>query len=209
MRTFQHVDTVEQAQAHRWPLDVLIAGAREGKDAHIGELFRRFHEDLYAPLYGVAPDVAWDAVSETFLELPRHLERYTDDGRFLGWLRVLAWNRARTLRRSIARKREVEFPESWDRARTGTPMRTMEADMVRRELLSVLTPQEREFWTAYENGLSSVELGERFGKSANAIDQWRFRVRAKLQKRAAALQLAPGAWPTPSPARTRRDASAD
>jgi RNA polymerase sigma factor (sigma-70 family) len=206
MPRLEPVGSTAAAQAHRWPLATLIEGARLGKDAHIGELCRRFQSDLYATLFSVAPDVAWDAISETLMALPRLLQQYEDDGKFLAWLRVLVWNRARTIRRSHARRREEEIPEGWDPARTGSPMRTVEADMMRRQLLEILTPEEQRMWEQFEAGASSSDVALALGKTPNAVDQWRYRVRQKLQKRARALLLAPHAWPISSQARTRREA---
>jgi RNA polymerase sigma-70 factor (ECF subfamily) len=73
----------------------LVAKARAGDRAAIGELYRRFAPSVHAVLLSrLPPSEAQDAVHDVFVLVQERLASLAEDGAFGGWIHVIARNLA-------------------------------------------------------------------------------------------------------------------
>jgi RNA polymerase sigma-70 factor (ECF subfamily) len=165
-------------------LDVaaLLAGAREGKNAHIGELQRRFGPALLTAIKAAAGDRAQEVVNDTFMSLPRKLASYTDDGRFDRWLYVVAFNIARSGGRAARRyERDAPLEDAPDPSREASAVARTEEKELLTLALRVLPESEREAWLLHFEGYEPADIGEKLGISANAAAVRVHRARKRLK----------------------------
>ena len=161
----------------------LLAGRRPcARNAHIGQLMRRHGPRLRERLAGFADALTEDVVVDTFLALPQALITYREDGRFEQWLLSVAFNIARTRRRSrIRHDRRFE-----DTEREGVRSPSAAAKIDEAEWLELasrqLSPAEREVWFLNYQGHTRDEIAETLHIKPAAVDVRLHRARARLEK---------------------------
>jgi RNA polymerase sigma-70 factor (ECF subfamily) len=86
--------------------EVLLAAFREGDATGFAELMQRYHRELFHFLIRFTGDrtAAEDVFQETFLQVHQSAEQFDPQRRFRPWLFTIAANKARDLRRSMARR---------------------------------------------------------------------------------------------------------
>lgn len=178
-----HFTTSYQIAARTLAFEELLAGAREGNNAYIGELQRRFGPALLAAIRHVAADKAQEVVDDTFMALPRKLAGYVDDGRFDKWLYVVAYNIARSANRSTHRRREEPVGEMpVDAGRDASAIARVEEGEIMAYAMRVLPDSEREAWLLHFQGYEPADIGQMLGISANSAAVRVHRAKKKLQK---------------------------
>lgn len=179
----EHLSTTHQLLVRDLAFPLLIDGARQGKNAHIGELQRRFGGALLDAIRPVAGERAQEVVDDTFMSLPRKLGAYVDDGRFDRWLYVVAYNLARSSNRSARRHdREASLEDAPDPAREPSAMARTEEAEVLTLAMRVLPESEREAWLLHYQGSESADIAQRLGISANAAAVRVHRARKRLME---------------------------
>jgi RNA polymerase sigma factor (sigma-70 family) len=152
-------------------LEQLITRARERSAAAVGELRVRFGIDLETKigrLGSLAREHAGDVVNDVFLALPDRLQGYAEDGRFEQWLYRQAFNRWRTIRRTLrADRHESSDLASFTGRALSAPIR-IDLDLLRERALQLLTESEREVWLLAVEGFPPREIGEMLGITPNA-----------------------------------------
>ncbi|HEY0778052.1 MAG TPA: sigma-70 family RNA polymerase sigma factor [Gemmatirosa sp.] len=185
MRELRHVPTAEQLLSYSWPLDALVAGARDGKDAHVGELARRFGDRLLARLYALSPTLAGEIVTDTFMALPDKLVHYDDRGKFEPWLMGVAVHLLRTRRRSEDRRRETTgSSELRNVPGSRIPGRTLEQQEIVEQLLGALPARQRQVWELLETGFTPAEVAAMLTLDVNNVYQLKNRARKTLRRAA-------------------------
>lgn len=187
MRELEHVLTSDQLMAHTWTLDQLIAGARAGKDAHVGELYRRFGDRVHARLYRISPRLADEVLDDTFMALPTKLEGYREAGKFDAWLMRVAVNLLRTRRRSEVRLRETTGSSDLRGLGGGRVPGSFERREIIQRLLECLPNDQRLVWEQLEQGYSPAEVADALGTTVTNVYQ--LKCRAKQQLRRAAREM--------------------
>jgi RNA polymerase sigma-70 factor (ECF subfamily) len=179
----QHMTTTHQVLARGLPFADLLAGARVGNNAHIGELQRRYGAALLSAIKHTAGERAQEVVDDTFMSLPKKLRGYVDDGRFDKWLFVVAYNIARSSNRSSRRHREEFFPEPpVDAGRDASAIARADEKEILAEAMRVLPDSEREAWLLHFQGYEPSEIGEMLGISANSASVRIHRAKKKLRE---------------------------
>jgi RNA polymerase sigma factor (sigma-70 family) len=187
MQLFQHVPTADELRVYHLPDAELIAGAREGKDAHIGVLRHKYGPLVYEAAARIAPGAASEVVDDVFLELPRLLTGYTtEEGKFVRWLRQAVRFRAQTAARSARarERRETPFP-SGDILPAGarTLGRSAEEREIRERVLGELGAREREVCELFAAGYKHAEIAARLGISEANSQQIVSRAKKRLLAR--------------------------
>lgn len=160
----------------------LLEGARARGNAHIGELMRRHGPQLRVQLAGYAGDLTEEVVVDTFLSLPKALAAYREEGRFDKWLFSVAFNIARTRRRSrIRHERHFEDTEREGVRLPSAAAKIDEAEWVQRASHS-LSPAEREVWFLSYQGHTRDEIAETLRIKPSAVDVRLHRARTRLEK---------------------------
>lgn len=178
----EHLSTTHQLLVRGLEVGALLQGAREGKNAHIGELQRRFGPALLAGIERVAGDRAQEVVNDTFMSLPQKLASYTDDGRLDRWLYVVAFNIARTKGRSARRhEREAPLDAAPERSREPSAVARTEEKEILTLALRVLPESEREAWLLHFEGFEPADIAERLGITPNAAAVRVHRARKRLR----------------------------
>jgi RNA polymerase sigma factor (sigma-70 family) len=171
---------------HRLPVGDLIAGAREGKDAHVGELRRRFGPAVYASAFRAYPRGVSEIVDDVFLKLPELLQRYDDRERFQSWIVTVALNVVRSRRRDDRRRLERQVGDSAiaDLPVGGrSPGKSLEFADLRERLLEALDERQRTAWEMFESGHPHREIAEALGVDENNSQQIVYRAKQKLRVR--------------------------
>jgi RNA polymerase sigma-70 factor, ECF subfamily len=179
----EHMTTSHQLLVRGMTFDDLLAGAREGKNAHIGELQRRFGGPLLEAIRHTAGERAQDVVNDTFMSLPKKLRTYTDDGRFDKWLFVVAYNIARSSNRSSRRKTEETFAEPpIDAGRDPSAIARVEERELMSQAMHELPDSEREAWLLHYQGYEPADIGRMLGISANSAAVRVHRAKKRLRE---------------------------
>lgn len=187
MRRFEHVPTEDVLEVRRSSEAELIAGARLGKDAHVGALRERYGPLVRDVAETVAPTAATEVVDDVFLAMPRLLAGYTSEqGKFVAWLRQVVRSRARTVARSIRarERREVTLPsQDLHAAHSRTFGRTAEEREVKDRVLNQLGERERAVCELFAAGYRHAEIGTRLGITEANSQQIVSRVKKRLLAR--------------------------
>lgn len=179
----EHLSTTHQMLVRSLEVGELIAGARLAKNAHIGELQRRFGPALLQAIRHTAGERAQDVVNDTFMSLPRKLAGYVDDGRFDRWLFVVAYNIARSSNRSTRRKREETFAEPpIDAGRDSSAIARIEEREVMMHVMRDLPDSEREAWLLHYQGYDPADIGRMLGISSNSASVRVHRAKRRLRE---------------------------
>ncbi|MBK8246790.1 MAG: sigma-70 family RNA polymerase sigma factor [Gemmatimonadetes bacterium] len=172
--------TRRQLAIRHLPLPELIAAAREGGNAAIGELVRVYAADIRTRLEGFAGEATDEVITDTFMSLPERLKGYRDEGKFERWLLGVAFNLARTRRRSAFRRERHEGAT----LRDVTRLPSAAARVHEAELMEVaqdeLSPAEREVWFLSYQGFDAASISELLHLKPNVIAVRLHRARARL-----------------------------
>lgn len=177
---------------HTLSLSTLIAGAREGHQAHIGELQRRFSPGLLRILARRDSTVSVEAlVDDVFMKLPMALKSYREQEKFETWLGVLARN---VLIDHQRRRANIPEPVEDDQlhaagAASSPPGVSFERSDLIERLTSPLAPRQREAFLLNLQGYSDQDTAARLGIEANAVAQLLHRARTRVREEAKALGL--------------------
>jgi RNA polymerase sigma-70 factor (ECF subfamily) len=164
----------------------LLAEAKAGGQAAVGELRRRFGANLEARLGRNGPSAserASEIVNDVFLHLPTSLMSYADSGRFEQWLYGLAFNRWRTIRRSILRDRlDSTEPSDMHVEQAATAPVRIDLELLRARAEQLLSEAERDAWLLHVEGFDRSEIGQMLGIAPNAVGVRLDRAKKRLRE---------------------------
>jgi RNA polymerase sigma factor (sigma-70 family) len=147
----------------------LVAAARTGDETALSVLCQRCYFHIHHFLEQLAPAEADDVTQEVFADLGAKLKGYRESGKFLAWLRSVAYNRFRTRRRSIRRRREEPLATDYDLALTDQTAEIFTSEKrALRAATDELPPRLKEAWELYAGGLEPRQIGSALGISAGA-----------------------------------------
>jgi RNA polymerase sigma-70 factor (ECF subfamily) len=199
------------AEAHHHRIEHLLDEARHGSTAAIGSLFESarayllFLANKELPRGLQAKVGASDLVQETAIEAHRDFERFAGSTpeEFYAWLRSILQNNLRDAvrRYEVSQKRDVaketrldclsdrrdnaQTAVSWphDRSRPpdGSIIRREDAAKVEAVLARLPDDYRIVLRMRYWDGLSFQQIGDRFGRSAEAVRKLWYRAVQKLQ----------------------------
>jgi RNA polymerase sigma-70 factor (ECF subfamily) len=173
--------TVQLSLADVDDLAALLRGVREGHNAYIGRLMSLLYDGLRARLQPFAGDDTDEVISDTFLSLPTALSSYTDQGRFEHWLFRVAFNLARTKRRS-QRRFDAKFADSpLEAMRDPSVIGTLTRDQLCELALANLSSAEREVWYLVYQGVPRDEIATILNISVGTVDVRLSRARKRLE----------------------------
>lgn len=173
-------------------VETLVADAKRGDQAAIGELTSRFRPDivryLEITIAKEAPDLmsgmAEDLTQEVFATFARKLQRYEEVGLFRWWLEGVAYNLFRTALRSHLRRRKSLGEDTLITGRDAEASETTSIFSTKKEVLRAvakkLPPADRSSWELFAEGFTPAEIAERLGIKPNAVYQRINRARAQL-----------------------------
>jgi RNA polymerase sigma factor (sigma-70 family) len=138
-RWFEHMNLGEASD------EVLVDAIARGDNAALGELFSRYHKDVYRFLVRLTAKDAHDLddmVQNTFIEVRRSASRYAERSSPRGWLFGIAANVARMrIRKETRRKSALSMFQALPAFRPATPheqtARRQELDIVQTEILAM------------------------------------------------------------------------
>lgn len=169
-----------------------IQSAKEGDEDAYAELVRRHSGGLHRTVARILADdaEAWDVVQMAFLKAWQKLDRYDPRYSFTTWLYRIGTNLAIDLLRSRASRERAHKAGTEHRLRvvgsgegTGAKVDSGEADDVLRQLVGVLTPQQRSAFVLREmEGLETAEVADMLGCSATTVRNHIFQARKALRK---------------------------
>jgi RNA polymerase sigma-70 factor (ECF subfamily) len=169
-----------------------IQSAREGDEDAYAELVRRHSGGLHRAVARILADdaEAWDVVQMAFLKAWQKLDRYDPHYSFTTWLYRIGTNLAIDLLRSRTSRERAHKAGTEHRLRlvgsgegTGARVDSKEADDVLRQLVRVLTPQQRSAFVLREmEGLETAEVAEVLGCSATTVRNHIFQARKSLRR---------------------------
>jgi RNA polymerase sigma factor (sigma-70 family) len=174
------------------PDDAVVAAMTAGDPAGLDSAYRRYADRLYTYARSIVGDDAADVVQETFLIAQERVRQLRDPSRLGPWLYAIARNEC--LRRIRGRKNTVMLAESHEPIHDTDPGRAIHAAQVR-ELVHAaaagLNDGEREvFELTVRHGLSSAEVAEVLGVSANHAHARISRARTQFEGALGALLVA-------------------
>lgn len=169
-----------------------VAAAREGDEEAFAHLVRRHSPGLHRAVARILGDdtEAWDVVQMAFLRAWQRLDRYDDRYSFTTWLYRIGTNLAIDLLRSRSSRERAHKAGTEHRLRLvgdgeSTAARTdrHEADAILREVVVVLTPQQRSAFVLREmQGLETAEVAVILGCSAATVRNHVFQARRTLRR---------------------------
>ncbi|MBK8246784.1 MAG: RNA polymerase sigma factor [Gemmatimonadetes bacterium] len=180
--TLIHLTTGVQVAAASLSDEELIEGARAGYDAYIGALWRRFGPGLLHGIRHVAGDRAEEVVTDVFMTLPHTLTGYTERGAFSKWLFGVAFNIARTRRRSDSRRPEVEWsPAVTEPLREPSAQARIDEKHVLELVMHELSDTLREAFLLSIKGFGPREIARMLDISAEAAAVRVHRARERIE----------------------------
>ncbi|HYG72057.1 MAG TPA: RNA polymerase sigma factor [Actinomycetota bacterium] len=162
------------------PFDRVLAAARAGEGWALAEVFRDLHPRIRRYLKSLAPHLADDVASDTWLDLVRALDRFRGG---VGDLRALAFSIARTrlneMRASGAGDQvDVEAVAAMPSIRTPMPapaadldpaLSALDTDAALERILTLPTEQAEVILLRILGGLTIDEVSRTIGTSARAV----------------------------------------
>jgi len=161
----------------------LVARAKAGDQAAVGELADRFWVEIRDYLRPLAGDAADDVAQQVFLELPRVLKGYEESNRFRAWLRSVAFNKYREWKRKAVTRNRLEQAAAANEGQPTDSTTTLFGSTVKRALRlmkDLLPTGQRKAWELNEQGLPPREIASRLGISAGAVSVRLFHAKTKL-----------------------------
>src|SRR3954447_1197929 len=161
--------------------ETVVARARTGDPAALGELYRAFE----APVYSLARRIcrttedAEDVLQETFFEVCRSIGRYREEGSLWGWVRTIAASKAlMRLRRNKYRDTDELQDEVTGRQREDTALRMdLEAALER------LSETSRAVvWLHDVEGYTHEEIAAMMGKTPSFSKSQLARAHVRLRR---------------------------
>jgi RNA polymerase sigma-70 factor (ECF subfamily) len=169
-----------------------IQSAREGDEDAYAELVRRYSGGLHRAVARILADdtEAWDVVQMAFLKAWQKLDRYDPRYSFTTWLYRIGTNLAIDLLRSRTSRERAHKAGTEHRLRVvgsgegaGARVDSGEADDILRQLVRVLTPQQRSAFVLREmEGLETAEVADVLGCSATTVRNHIFQARKALRR---------------------------
>jgi|JI10StandDraft_1071094.scaffolds.fasta_scaffold16079_13 RNA polymerase sigma factor (sigma-70 family) len=192
----KHVGTSDSVMASTWSLQELLEGARQGLDAHIGEIWSRYERPLLASARARFPRIDDDTLQSCFadviLGLPAALQSYREAGAFDGWLWVML--RHRILQELRRRPNTTDYTSDFENlGAVGHPVGgTMEREEIITRICKRLTPQEAKVWLRAAEGCKPRDIAGSIDADPNAVRVALHRARkVALRVVAEELQLDP------------------
>ncbi len=169
-----------------------VEAARRGDEESFAQLVRRHSPGLHRAVARILGDEteAWDVVQMAFLRAWQRLDRYDDRYSFTTWLYRIGTNLAIDLLRSRSSRERAHKAGTEHRLRLvgqgeGAGARTegREADAILRQVVLVLTPQQRSAFVLREmQGLETAEVAAVLGCSAATVRNHVFQARKALRR---------------------------
>jgi RNA polymerase sigma-70 factor (ECF subfamily) len=169
-----------------------IQSAKEGDEDAYAELVRRHSVGLHRAVARILADEAeaWDVVQMAFLKAWQKLERYDPRYSFSTWLYRIGTNLAIDLLRSRTSRERAHKAGTEHQLRVvgsgegaGARVESGEAEDVLRQLVRVLTPQQRSAFVLREmEGLETAEVADMLGCSATTVRNHIFQARKALRR---------------------------
>lgn len=181
----------------------MVAAARAGDDSALAALCDRCYFHIHDFLERLKPEEADDLTQEVFADLKGKLRGYQETGRFLPWLRSVAYNRFRTRNRSLRRRREEPLSTDFDLELADQTVEIFTSE--KRALLAAtgdLPDSLRKAWSLYAMGYEPRQIGVKLGISPGAAAARVSRAKDLLETRLRVPGKGPARPPTP-PGRRR------
>jgi len=169
-----------------------IRSAKKGDEDAYAELVRRHSGGLHRAVARILADdtEAWDVVQMAFLKAWQKLDRYDPRYSFTTWLYRIGTNLAIDLLRSRTSRERAHKAGTEHRLRlvgngegAGLRAESQEADGILRQLVGVLTPQQRSAFVLREmEGLETAEVADVLGCSATTVRNHIFQARKALRR---------------------------
>ena len=169
-----------------------IQSAKQGDEDAYAELVRRHSGGLHRTVARILADdaEAWDVVQMAFLKAWQKLDRYDPKYSFTTWLYRIGTNLAIDLLRSRTSRERAHKAGTEHRLRVvgsgesaGARVDSGEADDILRQLVGVLTPQQRSAFVLREmEGLETAEVADVLGCSATTVRNHIFQARKALRR---------------------------
>jgi RNA polymerase sigma-70 factor (ECF subfamily) len=166
--------------------------ARDGDEEAFAHLVRRHSAGLHRAVARILGDdaEAWDVVQMAYLKAWQRLDRYDDRFSFTTWLYRIGTNLAIDLLRSRSSRERAHKAGTEHRLRlvgdgenAGARADSREADAILRQVIQVLTPQQRSAFVLREmQGLETVEVAAILGCSAATVRNHIFQARKALRQ---------------------------
>ena len=150
------------------PDAALVARIREGDEAALSALYRRYVDAIYRYVLAQVrdPQTAEDLTSDTFARMLRGLDAFRGDASFKNWLYQIARNRLRNHRRSAPYRLNLPLSPSLAEPEPMEPT-TDEDGRLRERVLALLRPLPPRYRQVLElrflSGLSVEETARRMG----------------------------------------------
>jgi len=169
-----------------------VRSAQEGDEEAFAQLVRRHSGGLHRTVARMLADdeEAWDVVQMAFIRAWQRLDRYDPRYSFATWLYRIGTNLAIDLLRARGSRERAHKAGTEHRLRlvgTGEGANTRadrhEADQILRQLIHVLTPQQRGAFVLREvEGLDTAEVAERLGCTPTTVRNHVFQARKALRR---------------------------
>ena len=169
-----------------------VQSAREGDEEAFARLVRRHSGGLHRAVARILADdaEAWDIVQMAFMRAWQRLDRYDPRYSFATWLYRIGTNLAIDLLRSRGSRERAHKAGTEHRLRlvgqgegANARVDSLEADGILRQLVEVLTPQQRSAFVLREmEGLETAEVAEVLGCTATTVRNHIFQARKALRQ---------------------------
>jgi RNA polymerase sigma-70 factor (ECF subfamily) len=169
-----------------------VQAARDGDEEAFAHLVRRHSPGLHRAVARILGDdtEAWDIVQMAFLRAWQRLDRYNERYSFTTWLYRIGTNLAIDLLRSRSSRERAHKAGTEHRLRlvgggenAGAMADSREADAILRQVVRVLTPQQRGAFVLREmQGLETTEVAAILGCSAATVRNHIFQARKALKQ---------------------------
>jgi RNA polymerase sigma-70 factor (ECF subfamily) len=170
----------------------MVRAARDGDEDAFADLVRRHSGGLHRAVARIIhdDDEAWDVVQMAFLRAWQRLDRYDPRWSFATWLYRIGTNLAIDLVRSRSSRQKAHQAGGEHQLRlvggideTTDRLEHTEVDGVLRELVEVLTPQQRAAFILREvEDLETAEVATILGCSAATVRNHVFQARKSLRR---------------------------
>jgi RNA polymerase sigma-70 factor (ECF subfamily) len=170
----------------------LVRAARDGDEDAFADLVRRHSGGLHRSVARIVLDdeEAWDVVQMALIKAWQQLDKYDPRWSFSTWLYRIGTNLAIDLVRSRASRQKAHKAGGEHQLRlvggheeASTRMERGEVDGILRELVHVLTPQQRSAFVLREvEDLETAEVAKILGCSAATVRNHVFQARKTLRE---------------------------
>jgi len=150
--------------------DGLLQRARNGDEAALEALYRRFERPIHALAWRLLGDIdeAMDVVHDTLLKVFAGLSGYRGEAPLWAWVRQIAANEAlMRLRRRGRLSFCEEVPEPVDDGGDALPLRAAETAVLQRALSRLPDATRAVLWLFHGEGLTHEEIGQSMGRTSS------------------------------------------